>query len=79
MTAADIARGAPWTGMSHLNTALAGVRATIARFYSASRPTNVPRFPAAVADHPAFTRRFNARLVAVGMAATMNEHRRLIR
>ena len=36
------------------------------------------RFPAAVADHPAFTQRFNARLIAVGMAATMNEHRRLV-
>ncbi len=75
MTAADIAREAQWTGANHLNAALAPARATIARLYSASRPTNPSPFPAAVANHPAFTRRFNAKLVAVGMAATMDKHR----
>ena len=42
---------------------------------TASKPSPVP---AALANHPAFTRPFNARLVAVGMAAT-NGHRRLAR
>jgi len=37
----------------------------------------VPRFPAAVRSHPAFTRNFNARLVAVGWTPLVNKHRRL--
>ncbi len=36
-----------------------------------------PRFPAAVANHPAFVRPFNAKLIAIGMGRTMNEHRGL--
>ena len=43
---------------------------------AAEAPTQ-SRFLTALADHPAFTRPFNARLVAVGMAAT-NGHRRLV-
>ena len=41
------------------------------------RPAKPSRFPQSVASHPAFTGKFNAKLVAVGMAATMNEHRRM--
>ena len=42
-----------------------------------SRESRAPsRFPPSVASHPAFTRKFNAKLVAVGMAAT-NGHRRM--
>ena len=48
------------------------------RMVALTVPVKAPRFPAAVANHPAFTRNFNARLVAVGMAAT-NGHRRLIK
>ena len=37
-----------------------------------------PPFPAALANHPAFTQRLNATLFAIGMAAT-NGHKRLDR
>ena len=40
----------------------------------AGTPPQPLRFPAAVADHPAFTRRFNATLAAYGMAATRDKH-----
>lgn len=71
MTAADIAREAQWATMKEICAVLLSRRAD-------SQPAKPSPFPASVRDHPAFTRRFNARLVAVGMAAT-NGHRRLIR
>lgn len=77
MTATDIVREAQWAGRNRHSMALSGVRATLARLYSAVRPTLSCRSPPSVARHPAFTGKFNARLVAVGMAATM--HRRMAR
>ena len=73
MTADAITREAELVPQNHLMTAFF-VPLTI--FVTGSNIVGKPSFPAAVANHPAFTRSFNVRLVAVGMAAT-NGHRRL--
>ena len=75
MTAADIAREAGWAELTARMKAM--TEAPIRTAFRA-KPYRSP-YPAAVSNHPAFTRKFNARLVAVGMAATMNEHRKLAR
>ena len=59
MTAADIARGAPWIGENRIMRVFFA-SLEVPGMFEASPPE--PRFP-----------------VAVGMAATMNEHRRLVR
>ena len=37
------------------------------------------RFPASVENHPAFTAKFNAKLVALGMDAADRKHRGMVR
>ena len=73
MTATEIAREAQW---AEQNGAIQGFFLDLIGMVALTIPAKPSRFPAAVASHPAFTQRFNARLVAVGMAAT-NGHRRL--
>ncbi len=68
MTAADITREAHW--------GLSGAWASWMTLMLA--PPAPSPFPAALADHPAFTRRFDARLVAIGMDATERKHRGLV-
>ena len=69
MTFADIARAQTTPGLGPPLVALLDQLLPVAK----PKPS---RFPPELANHPAFTRRFNARLVAIGMAAT-NGHRRL--
>ncbi|MEE8607177.1 MAG: hypothetical protein V3S55_06220 [Nitrospiraceae bacterium] len=69
MTAADIARETGWGSYGGFAKWL------FTPLIAPEQAAEASRFPAAVANHPAFTRSFNARLVAVGMAATMDKHR----
>jgi len=83
MTGASIAREALWT---HQNTRLqilvrelfGDLSARVPPEEAAEAPQYPLRFPA-LQNHPAFTRKFNATLVALGMDATERKHRGLVR
>ena len=75
MTAADIARDAWAEQNARVGSLFDILTARLNAGVTTTATAKPSPFPAAVANHPAFTRRFNARLVAVGMAATMDKHR----
>jgi len=77
MTGADIAKLEAYSAQVPLGHFFGSLTTGI---FGAIGPAAAPpsRFPAAVASHPAFTRHFNAKLVAVGMAATRDKHRGMV-
>ena len=74
MTATDITRGAQW---KRSNAFINGILGAMSEAMTAANPPAPCRFPASLASHPAFTQPCNAKLVAIGMAATMGAHRRM--
>ena len=80
MTGISTAREAGWADRNAELGALFNILSARIRAGVVTTATAKPsRFLAAVAGHPAFTQRFNARLIAVGMDATMSAHRRMRR